>query len=328
MDSFSLLCQMARMIRIGFILFCLILAGCKDNKKEEKDNDGFSYEGFSGQFRDLTLPYQLTDTALLKNRDTTSIRSPEFATYLPDSLKTKLFGKTTKVRYIAMGKLPAKKDITYYMVKAVAGNKPVALLYAFSGSRFGGVIPFLFPDTDPATFQSSIVERSHSVLINISRRSSNITEDGKDVYEYYPDMGQFALILTNPLSRPNADIPNPIDTMARTHKFSGDYIKDKKNFVSVRDGRYANQLTIFIHIEKNNGTCTGELKGEILMTSATSGIYQQGGDPCVLSFRFGSNSVTLEEQSGCGSRRGVDCVLDGTFSRKKVVKPKSTSKKN
>jgi hypothetical protein len=120
---------------------------------------------------------------------------------------------------------------------------------------------------------------------------------------------------------------NPIDSFSRKHKFAGDYVKDKKNFVSVRDGRYPNQLQVFIHTDHNGGECTGELKGDVLITSSTTAIYRQGGDPCVLSFQFTPNSVILKEDQGCGSHRGVNCSFDGTFSRKKEGKTKAGKKK-
>jgi hypothetical protein len=78
---------------------------------------------------------------------------------------------------------------------------------------------------------------------------------------------------------------------------------------------------IFIHIEKKEG-CSGEMKGDVLLTSANTGIYRQGGDPCVLSFRFTSSSVIVREDEGCGSHRGVDCAFDGSFPRKKATKSK------
>jgi hypothetical protein len=158
----------------------------------------------------------------------------------------------------------------------------------------------------------------------ISQRQT--AAEGKDVYEYDAATKQFSLILTDPLNKKAGDVINPIDTLPRKHKFAGDYVRDKKNFISVRDGRYPNQLLVFVHVDKNQGECTGELKGDLLLTSATTAIYRQGGDPCVMSFRFSSSSVTISEDEGCGSHRGLDCSFNGSFTKKKAAKPKSTKK--
>ncbi len=40
-------------------------------------------------------------------------------------------------------------------------------------------------------------------------------------------------------------------------------------------------------------------------------------DPCVLQFNFTPSSVTIKEMEGCGSHRGLHCVFEGTFARKK-----------
>ena len=311
------------------MLICLALIGCNNEKEPKKEENGFSFSGFTESFRDLPYPYSLTDSGFSNNRDTSTIRSAAFRKFIPDSVLSRLFGKdSARVKYISMGRFPPRKGVHYYLVKAVSGNKKAALIYAFENESFGAVVPFLVPDTDRTTSQVSVIDNSNGIVKNIYRRTpDNLTEEGKDVYEYYTDQKQFALILTIPLNRANSDVQNPIDTLPRKHKFAGDYIQNKRNYVSVRDGRYPNQLLVFIHFEKNEGSCVGELKGELLITSGTTAVYRQGGDPCVLSLKFTASSVELKEQEGCGSRRGLDCLFDGTYSRKKEPKSKTTSKK-
>jgi hypothetical protein len=46
-----------------------------------------------------------------------------------------------------------------------------------------------------------------------------------------------------------------------------------------------------------------------------------------LSLTFSGNTVSLNEESGCGNYRGLDCPLTGSFTRKKEVKTKEASKK-
>lgn len=310
------------MVRIGFVLIGLVILSCNSRKEEE---DGFSYETFAELFPPVQTSYQLADTSLLKNRDTTGIRSPEFAAFIPDSLKTKLFGKASKVRYIALARIGASKNTSYYIVKAIGGNKRVALLLPFTNDQFDAVFPFLVPDNDATTAQVSSIDKSQAIIKSISQRKpGGAVNEGRDVYQYIPEAKQFTLVLTNPLNNA-AEIINPIDTLPRKHKLSGDYFKDKKNFVSVRDGRSANELLVFMHIEK--GDCSGEIKSTIVMASTTRGVYRQGGDPCELSFQFGNNLVTVKEAGGCGSRRGLDCSFDGTFTKKKEAKPKTSKKK-
>jgi hypothetical protein len=316
------------MFRIGFVGICLVMIACNHKKTAAREEGDFSFENFSGQFKAVSLPYQLSDTGFLRNRDTATIRSAAFARFIPDSLRSGLFGKGNKVRYVSLAKLPDTRGTSFYIVKGIGGTKRAALLLAFNKDSFGGVLPFLIPDNDPSTSQQSIIDKSYSISKNISQRKpNNAFSEGKDVYEYYADAHQFSLILTNPLNNENREIVNPIDTFSRKHKFAGDYIRDKKNYVSVRDGRHPNQLTVFMHLEKDGGGCSGELKGELLLTSATTAIYRQGGDPCVLSFRFASSSVTVREDEGCGAHRGLDCSFNGTFARKKLQKPKTGSKK-
>lgn len=310
------------MLKPGFVLIGFCLWSCNSEKKEE---NGFSYEKFSGLFPAEKISYQLSDAELIANKDTTSIRSPEFAHFISDSLKTKLFGKGSKVKYIAMAKVKAPKNTSYYIVKASAGNKKAALLLPFTNDQYDVAFPFLIPDSDPTTTQLSTIDKSNAIIKGITQRKSNgEIAEGRDVYQYVPEAKQFTLLLTNPLNN-TAELINPIDTLSRKHKFAGDYFRDKKNFISIRDGRSSNELLLFIHIEK--GDCSGEIKGNLLFTSSNRAVYRQGGDPCELSFQLVGNSVSVKEGGGCGSRRGLDCSFDGTYSRKKETKPKSTKKR-
>jgi hypothetical protein len=308
-------------------MICLALFACKGNEAPEEDADGFSYKSFSGLFPNLALPYRITDTGLAKNRDTTTIRSSEFAKLIPDSVRNRIFGKGAKVRYQAIGKLPPSGETHYFLVKGTAGTKRAALMMVFQENAFGGLLPVLEPDKLGNTSQTTVIDNAYNIskIINQRNRDNSVNE-GKDIYSWDAETNAFMLIQTTPLN-PSTEVINPIDTFSKRHKLAGDYVKDKMNFVSIRDGRVANQLTVFIHLYKSNGDCSGELKGDLLLTSANTAIYRQGGDPCVLNFRFSANSVMVQEDEGCGLHRGLDCLFNGNYPRKKESKSKNTSKK-
>jgi hypothetical protein len=310
------------MYRLGFVLFCCVVWSCSDRKNETK----FTYQGFSKLFSTASLPYQLTDAGLAKTKDTTVIRAAEFAKLIPDSVKNKIFSKSSKIKYSPLAKIQAGSE-TYFLVRATGGNKRAALLVVFdAGENAAAVFPFLVPDDDAATSQSASIDKAFTISRNtIRRKNGEIAAEGKNVYVYNSEAKQFTLIMSDLLDEQNADLINPIDTLPRTRKFAGDYIKGKRNIVSIRDGRTSNQAIAFVHLEKNEGECIGELKGEILFTSSTRAVFRQGGDPCVLEFSFTSSSVSLKEVEGCGNHRGLNCTLEGSFSKKK--EPRSSAKK-
>ena len=257
-------------------------------------------------------------------KDTTLIRSSEFEKIIPDSFKTKIFG-AGKIKYVALAQLNASKKNIFYIVKAVTANKRAALLIPFSNGKPEAFFPLLILDDDATTTQLSTIEKSGGInKVVMQKKPSGSTAEGRDVYQYISQSKRFTLVLTNPLNS-IVTVINPIDTLPHKNKFSGDYVKKKKNFVSIRDGRNSSQMIVFIHIE--NADCSGEIKGEMLMTSPTTAVYRQSGDPCGLTLRFSGSSVTIKEGGGCGSRRGLDCSFNNTFSRKKEVKIKSSRKK-
>jgi hypothetical protein len=323
---------MQYMVRIGFYLMILAFTACNNDKKPEpeveEDVTVFNYEAFSNRFNKTGLPYQITDTGLLNNTDTSAIRNEAFINYIPDSIKTKLVGKTSKITFVPLVQFRNGNNEHYFVLKAISGHKKAALLAVFDkDQKFSSALPFLIPDTDPKTTQASSVDKSLSISRSVTRKMpDDAIIDGRDVYAYDAGSKNFTLIMTDILDDKNQELINPIDTFSRSHQYAADYVKDKRNMVSIRDSRSANEIQFFIHFERMNGECNGELKGTALMTSSKTAVYRQGGDPCVLEFHFTSNSVRLKEVEGCGSHRGVRCIIEGSFPKKKT--PKSTDTKS
>lgn len=319
------------MLKTGWALMVvLVLCGACSNdtgQASEGDDKGVNSESLSKRFKEIKLPYALSDTALLHWKDTTTIRSAEFAANIPDSVKGKIFSKNARIKLQPLGRINATDDETYFFVKASAAGKQAAFLLAYGkDGNYATTFPFLIPDNDPSTRQISSVDKSLTISkLIVKRQSEDVSLEGKDAFIFNSETKQFMIIQTDPLDDSKLELINPIDTLPKTNKFAGDYVKGKRNIVSIRDGRTASQLMAFVHLENEEG-CTGEIKGELLMTSATTAIFRQGGDPCVLQFQFTGNSVSLKEEQGCGNHRGLDCAFEGSYPKKKDPKPKTPKK--
>lgn len=301
------------------VLFVTVWA-CNNEKKEEPEDESvFRYETFSGRFKDAKLPYNLTDSGLLNNEDTASIRNQQFISFIPDSVKKKLFSNPSKVKYVPLARVAAANGEQYFILKAVSGSRKAALLVAFDQAQnYGAAFPFLVPDNDAKSSQVSTLDKAFSITRSVTRRGEDdVLMEGKDVYVYNKDAKQFTLIMTDLLDEGEMEVLNPIDTFARTHRYAGDYTQGKRSILSIRDGRSDKEVMFFVHFEKNGGECTGELKGTLFFTSTTTAVYRQGGDPCVLEFEFKKSSVSMREAEGCGLHRGLQCLFEGTFTRKK-----------
>jgi hypothetical protein len=322
------------MRRVCIFVLAAFLFACKDKKIKKSENQATSsgsvveHKDFTNAFTTNPLPYQLADTALLQDKDTSTINGMPFSDWIPDSTKNKIFGKSAKVKYMPLAKFENPKTGAFYIIKAESNRNKAAFLLSFDKKQqFGAIFPFLIPDNDKSTTQISSIDKAFSISRSVLRKQpDNVVAEGKDVYVYNSDNKQFNLIMTDVLDDQNAELINPIDTLSKKHKLTGDYIKDKKNIVSVRDGRKPNLLTVFVHIDNGNNDCSGELKGDAEITSPTTLIYRQAGDPCVLQFSFASSGVALKEMEGCGSHRGLECAFEGLFPRKKEPKQKIPKK--
>ena len=316
------------------MLALIIIAGCKQKKKPSLSGDEpVEVSDFIEFFQPLKLSYQLSDTILQKKeKDSLLISYKIFTQFVPDSVLRKVYGKGVKPKIYALGKAEASKAETYLFVKTVTNDNKAVFILAFDKKQqFMAGIVALKPDNNKATLQTVTMDRRFTITKTVSLRNADGSlSEGKDVYSLNAEAKNFTLVMTDALNDKVTELINPIDTLPRKNKLSADYAPAgggrKMNLVSVRDGRGNGRITFFIHFEKNNGECTGELKGEALLKSPTTAEYRVAGDPCVLKFIFSSNSVTLKEVEGCGSRRGLDCAFDGSFARKKYVKPSMKSK--
>ena len=315
------------MERISFIIMVFILA-CNNKTPEQVEETTFGFENFEKEFKTVSAPYQLTDTGFLKNTDTATLATAFFSGFIPDSIKNKLFNKPGIIKYIPLSKLKLPNGQNYFIVKAVSGKQKTALLIVFDKDSFGAVMPFLIPDNSAETTQASTIDKSFSIIRNVYHKTTeDVTTEGKDVYVYNKDAKSFTLIMTDVLDERAVELINPIDTFSRTNRWAGDYITNKKNMVSIRDGRTANEIIFFVHFEKVDGDCKGELKGTAFFASSKIAVYREGGDPCVMELHFSNSSVTIKEMEGCGAHRDLKCSFDGTFTKKEAPK-KATPKKN
>ncbi|MGK2861574.1 MAG: hypothetical protein ACSLE0_06540 [Chitinophagaceae bacterium] len=304
------------------ILFIISIAGCKSKKPVLSGDEPVEINDFIDFFPDANLPYEVVDKSLLKKEnDSLLISYKVFTQFVPDSILSEVFGKKTRPKIYPLAKY--KGDETYLFAKAIAPNKKVMFVLGFDKkNNYIATMPLLTLDQSSATTQTASMDTRYTLTKSVSRKNTDgSVNEGKDVYVLNGSTKSFTLIMTDALDDKITELTNPIDTFSRKQKYAADYGRGKLNLVSIRDGRKKGMISFFIHFEKSNGDCTGELKGEALMKSPTLAEYMEKGDPCILQFKFSASSVTVKELEGCGSRRGLRCSFDGTYPRKKEAKP-------
>lgn len=316
-----------------YLTFLLVLGylccGCGNKKKPSlSGTEKVEVSDFIGSFELIKPPYEVRDTSLnRKESDSLLISDAVFSQFVPDSVLTVSIGKNAKPK-IYLGKRVKIETETYLFAKVIAGNRKAVIVLCFDkNDKFRAWLPLLVQDANPATTQVSGLDRKLSFYKNVTlRKPDDVAAEGKEVFIYNDEAGQFLLIMTDPLDDRIREIINPIDTFQRKNKYSADYIKDKMNIVSIRDHAEPGKLNFFIHIDRNKSECIGELKGVASFTSSTIAVYRQRGDACSLQFNFSSSSVSVKEVDPCGAHREVKCSFDGSFPRKKEPKPKTTKK--
>jgi hypothetical protein len=282
---------------------------------------------FLNAFTPLTLPFAIGDTNIQKIIDTTIISKAVFTQFIPDSAFEKFINpEVTDLQVNPIGSI--HKEEEQYLLAAIKQKRKLTVVaFLLNKKRKYLAALQLYANRNGDGYMHTVsINKEPTFTIGREKYTNNNTSllYTRNGYAYNDASGAFIKVVddSNEGKQKTDAIINPIDTLQRKNKYSGDYAQDKKNFISVRDGRNANNYTFFMHFEKDDGDCTGELKGEMTMHEEDKALYQQSGDPCEIDFTFADNEIIVKERGNCGNHRGIKCYFDDTYPKRKIKKPK------
>lgn len=311
------------------LLLVVAIFSCKDKKVDLSGDAPVKPNEFVKAFPTLGLPFSVADTNLSKISDSTIISAAVLQQFVPDSIINVFVNAEKKYVVHPVGRIE-KSTENYLLATVIQNKKTLVVAFVFDKkNKFLAAKPVFENYASDGYLHSLSINKEPTFVIS----KEKITSDTKQLlfsrvgWAYGAD-NMFMVVMndTNEDIKKSNEIINPIDTLPKANKLSGDYVQDKKNFISIRDGKYPNTYIFFVHFEKKEGTCIGELKGDFKMKDATTAVYNQGGDPCVIDFSFEGNDITLKEKGSCGNRRGMQCFFDDTFTKKKEVKASKKKK--
>jgi hypothetical protein len=309
------------------LLLLVLVWGCKEKKVDLSGDAPVKVGDFVAVFPKVTLPYAVADTNLSKAGDTITIGYKALIQFFPDSAVTLLTGKNKKTTIHPVGLIEKEKE-NYLLVKFTGPHKQMrlAVFVTDKKNKYLASKELLQTGNEDGYIHSVNVNREPTFIISKEKMGKDNNIQFTRAGWVYTNDGVFMVVINDTNEDPlKSAVINPIDTLPRKNKFSGDYVQDKKNYISIRDTKKPNVYQFFIHFEKNEGSCTGELKGEFTMKDAATAIYKENGDPCVIDFRFDGNEITLKEQGSCGNHRGIKCYFNDSFTKKK--EPRGSKKK-
>ena len=307
------------------LLILLALIGCAETKTDLSGNTPLKINDFNAAFKNIELPIRINDTNLVAFTDTIKIGRKALAQFLPDSVVNAIAPKLVKNASIfTVGKI--EKETEYYLLLNNKDTKKQTVsVIAFSKKNvfLGYQILTQFDLTQKGSQfygKTLLINKEPTFLIEENKLDpeQGLTNEKKGWA--YTEQG-FKLIYLDANIKPEQKaILNPIDTLPTVNTFSGDYARDKKNFISLRDFGNANKYQFFLHFEKKDGTCVGELKG-LLNFNKNQATYSEKGDPCTIQFTITGNVIKIKEDGNCGNHRNMTCYFNDSYDKKR--KPKS-----
>ncbi len=309
-------------ILIFFFLFCI---ACGNDDIDLSGDTALKIENFYQLFTPISNSKKIADTGLLHAVDTLQIKLKLLHQFVPDSITIKATGKKADAYTIyPLGYIGKEEQEKYVLIKYVKKQEASLWVYVFgSNNQYKAAMKLLSNDVKDKYSRDVLITPEPTFISNKEKITTDITYYTKVAMAYNAADNSFINVMKDSNEDDDENmVINPIDTLPKKNKYSGDYVKDKRNFICVRDGKNDSTYQFFLHIDKKNGDCTGELKSGFTINKKGITAYKEGGDPCVINFTFSSGSVVMLEEGSCGNRRGMDCLFDDTFKKQKPQKEK------
>ncbi|MRG47183.1 hypothetical protein GFS24_18825 [Chitinophaga sp. SYP-B3965] len=295
-----------------------LFAACTNTSKPANDEDRvLTFKDFKEFFPEITAAYRLNADSLKRRiPDTFALKARVVKQFLPDTLAKGTFTAAEKPKFFPRAYTKSEEQ-QFFVVEGTtkAGNVAWLCIYDKEGKFLQRHLVAKNTTANNTRVGFVLDTRQNLKVTTETQRAPGQLSTREDVYAANPD-GSLALIMTNSNEPTSTGLYNPIDTLARKHKFSANYASGEQNLVSIRDGETAKEFLFFIHFSRDNGDCVGEIDGVGRYTTATTGQFRDKNTSCILDFKFSSGKVTIKE-TGCGAYRGIKCFFEGTFIKKK-----------
>ena len=308
------------------LLILLALIGCAETKTDLSGNTPLKINDFNAAFKNIELPIRINDTNLTTFTDTLEIGRKALEQFLPDSVVNAIVPKEIKnASLFPIGKI--EKETEYYLLlnHKDAKDQTVSVITFSKKNVFLGykiLTQFDLVHKGSQFYGKTLmINKEPTFLVEENKLDPELGLTNEKKGWAYTEQG-FRLIYMDANVKPEQKaILNPIDTLPTLNTFSGDYARDKKNFIALRDFGNANKYQFFLHFEKKDGTCVGELKG-LLNFNKNQATYAEKGDPCTIQFTITGNVIKIKEDGNCGNHRNMNCYFNDSYDKKRKPKIK------
>lgn len=309
-----------------WIPLCLWFISCGEHKADLSGNTPIKINDFNKAFKVTELPVHISDSNLARFGDTLTIGRKALAQFVPDSILEEIIAVKNR-KAILRPLIRIEKESEYYLlinIQQARSQEIVVLVFSNKNKYLDYKIITAFTDDHKNSKmygKTLFINREPSFLVEENKmESDNLLGYEKKGWAYTDNA--FRLIYFDSNKKLESKVVmNPIDTLADHNSFSGNYATNAKNFIALRDHGSPNKYQFFMHFEKMDGGCVGELKG-ILDFNKNMATYREKGDPCIIHFTIQGNNISIKEDGNCGNHRGITCYFNDNFTRKKKVKKK------
>ncbi|MEP6682365.1 MAG: hypothetical protein ABJA35_03855, partial [Parafilimonas sp.] len=209
------------------LLLIITIAGCKNPVPNYSGNEKMSAEEFLKAFHELHLPAVVADTTLERFSDTLVISKAVFTQFIPDSAVNTLIEKLNSEVVIHPAGIIHRKERDFLLATFSSGRQIKLAVFALD-EKHKFLNSFTILDnlkSDTYNHNVTITEEPTFILKKEKFSLNNKSSYNRNGFAYSATSNSFTQVLhdSNEDTAKNNEIINPIDTLAETKKFSGDY---------------------------------------------------------------------------------------------------------
>ena len=309
-----------------YILLCCLILACADKKPDLTGNTPLTINDFNKVFKAASLPVTISDSNINRFTDTLIIGRKALAQFVPDSVVEDIIGIKDK-KALLHPIIRIEKEEEYYLLLNVSHPKKQEIAVVVFSKKNKFLDYKVITEFNEENHSSKMYGKNLNINIEPSFlvEENKLADDNSLTYEKkgwaYTD-SSFRLIYFDSNKKPETKkILNPLDSLPMNYTFSGDYARDAKNFISIRDYSTTNKYQFFLHFEKKESSCVGELKGLLTFTK-NQATYSEKGDPCIIHFTIQGNVINIKEDGNCGNHRNMTCYFNDSYDKKRKPKKK------
>ncbi|TAF54523.1 MAG: hypothetical protein EAZ62_03390, partial [Sphingobacteriia bacterium] len=237
-----------------FLLLSTCVWACQDKAIDYSGNTPLPAKTFAAVFPLVQNNWTMADTAWVSLPDSPVLGYPLLKQYFPDTAFQGWRLSTTK--FFPVGRIEKEKE-TYFLLAAKEGKKQgLLVLVCNEKMQFLGAKSLMDNQHKDEYRRMVSINKEPTFLLSQEKKGPREETLFTRTGWVFNNAGFFMVVIKDSNEDPTkTKVINPLDTLPRKQKLSGDFGKKPDQLLSIRDGKDPQHYQFFLSINKAGSSC-------------------------------------------------------------------------